>query len=227
MKITTVLFDLDGTLIDSSKDLCFAYNELLKAHNRPPAPEEQLKNDVAHGINPLFERDFSAQKGTLKNKVLRKEFTKLYEANLTTHTKLFTGIDLVLEFLNQSKTPWGIVTNKIERFTHPIIEHFEPLRHAQILICSDTLPQKKPDPFPVIYACEQLGATPSKTAFIGDTEIDIIAAKRAGTKGIAVGYNRPISAETAHQWGAVALIHEPKELLHWLMGNIDDKNENR
>jgi 2-phosphoglycolate phosphatase len=225
MNITTVLFDLDGTLIDSSRDLCSAYNKLLCAYHLPPIPEEQLKKDVAHGINPLFQRDFGAQKGTLKNKMLRSAFTQLYEANLTTETSLFAGIDSVLQFLNQSQTPWGIVTNKIERFTRPIIEHFELLRHTKTLICGDTLAQKKPQAFPIIYACQQLGAIPEKTAFIGDTEIDITAANRAGAKGIAVAYNSPITAENARKWGAAALVHEPRELLHWLMENINHEQK--
>jgi len=225
MNITAVLFDLDGTLIDSSKDLCFAYSELLRNHNLPPVPPKQLKNDVAHGINHLFERDFGAKVGTLKNKELRKAFTALYEANLTTHTEIFAGIESVLDLLNQTQTPWGIVTNKIERFTRPIIEHFEALRPTQTLICSDTLPRKKPDPYPIIYACQQLRATPAQTAFVGDTHIDISAANRAGAKGIAVGYNMPISAETAQAWGAHALIHQPADLLRWLEENLSNEQK--
>lgn len=217
--IATVLFDLDGTLIDSSKDLCFAYTELLDSHNLPFPPKDELKNDVAHGINHLFERDFSAQVGTLKNKQLRKRFTEIYSNNSTRHTDLFSGIDAVLQFLNQAKIPWGIVTNKIERFTKPIVNHFEALRQTQALVCGDTLPQKKPDPYPITYACQKLNATPVRTAFIGDTKIDIVAAKRAGAKGICVDYNMPIDADVAQDWGASALIHQPKELLAWLEKN--------
>jgi N-acetyl-D-muramate 6-phosphate phosphatase len=219
LKISAVLFDLDGTLIDSSKDLCYSYNELLRLHNQPEAPPLQLKNDVAHGINQLFERDFSAKVGSSKNKQLRKAFTEIYEANSTRHTCLFSGVDLVLQFLNDARIPWGIVTNKIERFTKPIIQHFQELRETQTLVCGDTLSLRKPDPYPITYACQQLHATPANTAFIGDTEIDLVASRRAGTKGVAVDYNIPIPAEMAQTWGATTLLHQPKELLEWLKKN--------
>lgn len=217
--ISTVLFDLDGTLIDSSKDLIAAYCELLKEHGLIPPCLQQLKQDVAHGINHLFERDFSAQPGTKKNKELRQAFTQIYENQLTQHTVLFTGIDAILQFLSDHQIPWGIVTNKIERFTHPIVDHFEPLRAAQIVVCGDTLPERKPDPHPITYACQKLQATPNKTAFVGDTQIDILAAKRAGAKGIAVGYNIPISAVEAEEWGANVLLDQPGDLLVWLKDN--------
>ena len=214
--ITTVLFDLDGTLIDSSKDLIAAYEQLLQQHQIPSPGFSQLKDDVAHGINHLYERDFGAKPGSGRCKQLRAEFTRIYEDNLTLHTELFTGIDQVLHQLNERHIPWGIVTNKIERFTQPIIAHFAELRPSQTLICGDTLPQRKPDPHPITYACQQLRAIPEQTAFVGDTHIDIVAATRAGAKGIAVDYNMPITAEQARSWGATALLHQPAELWAWL-----------
>jgi phosphoglycolate phosphatase len=218
--ISTVLFDLDGTLIDSSKDLMAAYLQLLAEHERDAPSAQQLKHDVAHGVNHLFERDFGAKPGTPKNKQLRREFTHIYESNLTQYTELFAGIGTILEQLTQRDIPWGIVTNKIERFTRPIIEHFAELRPTQTLICGDTLSQKKPDPFPITYACQQLQAIPEKTAFVGDTQVDIVAAKRAGAKGVAVDYNIPIAAKDAQAWGATVLLHQPADLWAWLENRL-------
>lgn len=214
--IETVLFDLDGTLIDSSKDLSYAYNQLLRSHDLPEQSHQQLKSDVAHGVFHLFERDFGAQRGTQKSKQLRAKFTAFYEANLTRHTSIFSGLESVLDFLNTKQLAWGIVTNKPERFTRPIIDHFDALQKTQVLICGDTLPKCKPDPHPIIYACQHLRATPAKTAFVGDTHVDMIASARAGTQGIAVSYNQPIDPKDAKEWGAVALAENPAELLNWL-----------
>lgn len=214
--ITCVLFDLDGTLIDSSKDLIAAYQELLQRHNINSPGLQQLKTDVAQGINHLYERDFAAKQDSRRFKELRAEFTQIYEANLTRHTELFPGIDQVLLKLSERNIPWGIVTNKIERFTQPIIAYFAELRSTQSLVCGDTLPQRKPDPHPITYACQQLRAIPEQTAFVGDTQIDILAATRARAKGIAVDYNIPITAEQAQAWGATALLHQPADLWAWL-----------
>lgn len=214
--IRTLLFDLDGTLIDSSKDLSFAYNQLLQDNNLPAPDPLQLKSDVAHGINHLIVKDFAAPMGSSVFKKMRRHFTAIYEANLTQQTALFPGMEAVLDFVIASELPWGIVTNKIKRFTQPIIDHFPLLKQTHVLVCGDTVSQSKPDPHPVLYACQQLRAIPAETALVGDTANDALSAKRAGVKSVMVDYNMPLSADMIATWQADAWLHTPEELLIWL-----------
>lgn len=213
--ISAVLFDLDGTLIDSARDLATAYNTLLTQHGHDTQTEDRFRQDITLGLGALFERDFSANPRSAKRKKLRDEFTAIYLQIITEHTQFFPGIESALTYLSQENIPWGIVTNKAERFTNVLMHRLPPLQKAAVVVCGDTLPRKKPHPQPLIYACERLNCIPAQTVMIGDTETDMVAAKRAGTQALAVGYNGMVSDETARAWGAQGVVQTPEDLSRW------------
>lgn len=187
-EIKGVLFDLDGTLIDSAPDLYNCINKVLIDHNKPKVEFSKFRKLVSRGTQTIIEECFDdhLEDGMLER--LRNQFWRYYSSSLTDKTEFFPGIDIVLDYLTQGNIPWGIVTNKIEKFAKPIINHFGWDMHAAAIIYGDTLTVSKPDPEPLLVAAEQLKIEPKNCVYIGDTSTDIVAAKAAKMTNIIVGY---------------------------------------
>ncbi len=215
MTLSGMLFDLDGTLIDSGKDLAFAYNALRKKHGLPPLAMETLKPAVAYGINPLICRDFQVTQNHPDFAKYRREFTVIYTENLTKHTVLFAGVADLLNHLNETGIPWGIVTNKPKRFAIPTVEFFPEFSKAACMIAGDTLSYAKPHPYPLQHACSILNTAPAKTGMVGDTEVDIQAAQAAGCPSFAVTYGYQLQSSIP-SWNATAIIDHPLDMVSWL-----------
>jgi len=216
MTLKGMLFDLDGTLIDSGLDLANAYNLLREENDLEALPLSTLKPLVAYGIVPLICNHFNVEPGTESFKRYRDAFTRLYTQHLTEHTIVFDGVTEMLNTLDDKDIPWGIVTNKPKRFALPIVEAFPTFAQSRCVIAGDTLSHAKPHPFPLQHACEHLRTAPNQTGMVGDTEIDIQAGQRAGCDTFAVtyGYQHPDRIPT---WNATAIINHPEELLPFLI----------
>ena len=186
--VNGVLFDLDGTLIDSAPDLHSCINKVLVDNNKQIVEFSKLRKLISQGSENIIKGCFDGQLDDKVMKRLRDQFWEYYSRSLTDKTEVFQDIDTVLCNLGQKKIPWGIVTNKIERQAKPIIKHFKWDTHATSLVYGDTLASSKPSPKPLLMAAEQLKINPKNCVYIGDTSTDIMAAKAAKMMSIVVGY---------------------------------------
>jgi phosphoglycolate phosphatase len=211
--IKAVLFDLDGTLIDSAPDLIAALNWLRNLEGLAPLEVGPMSRYISHGAQGILKAGMPTadEKQFAKWKSL---FLERYAAVGYCESRLYHGIPEVLENLQAKHIPWGVVTNKMTTLTLPILKSAGLERNAACVVCGDTLKQSKPDPAPVLYACAQLGIQPADTLFAGDDLRDIQAGLSAGTMTAAVLYGYGLSANDAMQISRDVTIHSPEEFIH-------------
>jgi len=185
--LSAVLFDLDGTLLDSAPDLIAALNWLRSSEGLPPLENANMSRHVSHGAAGILKAGMPA---TTENKFeeWKSVFLDQYASVGYRESRLYPGIPEVLDALERLNVPWGIVTNKIESLTLPILQSAGLAKRAACVVCGDTLNRNKPDPAPVLFACDQLGVSPVNTLFAGDDVRDLQAGKSAGTRTAAVLY---------------------------------------
>lgn len=208
-----VFFDLDGTLADTAPDLVAAANQLLIARNLPPKQYEVLRPCASAGARGLIGGAFGINTDHPDFIPLRDEFFANYENALLVNSVLFEGIDHLLNQLDGAKLPWGIVTNKSERFTHPLTELMGLRQRAASTVSGDTTPHSKPHPEPILHAARIANIDPSKSVYVGDDIRDIVAGKAAGMQTIAAAYGYCGCEEPPESWGADYLVRHPLELL--------------
>jgi len=208
-----VFFDLDGTLADTAPDLVAAANQLLIARKRAALPYEVLRPRASAGARGLIAGAFGIEPGHPDFNHLRDEFFANYESALLVNSVLFDGIDELLNQLDQAKLPWGIVTNKHERFTHPLTELMGLRQRAASTVSGDTTPHAKPHPEPILHAAKLAQVDPTKGLYVGDDIRDIVAGKAAGMKTVAAAYGYCGCAEPPEAWGADFLVETPQELM--------------
>ena len=205
-----VLFDLDGTLLDSAPDFVASLDNLLARHNQPKLDPEIIRSHVSDGSWKLTSLGFNIDISDEKCTVLRNELLEEYESNLLQHGGVFDGINELLTSLKEDNIPYGIVTNKPLRFAKPILMNEVAFKHCKTLICPDHLNAIKPDPEGILRGCKNLGLHPDECIYVGDHEKDLEAGINAGTKVIACyfGYSLKPSAHNNHILGA----NHPNEL---------------
>jgi phosphoglycolate phosphatase len=208
-----VFFDLDGTLADTAPDLGAALNRLLREEGREPLAHAVLRPHVSAGARGLLHIGFGIEPDNPDYHALRERFLAIYERALCEHTALFPGMDAVLDALEARGIAWGVVTNKPERFTLPLMEALGLSARAAAIVGGDTTAKAKPDPLPLFHACTAAGVTATASAYVGDDLRDIQAGRAAGMRTFAaawgyLGDGLPIGA-----WGADRLIAEPAALL--------------
>jgi 2-phosphoglycolate phosphatase len=208
-----VFFDLDGTLADTAPDLVAAANQLLITRNLPPKQYEVLRPCASAGARGLIGGAFGINTDHPDFIPLRDEFFANYEKALLVNSVLFEGVDHLLNQLDSAKLPWGIVTNKSERFTHPLTELMGLSQRAASTVSGDTTPHSKPHPEPILHAARVANIDPSKSVYVGDDIRDIVAGKAAGMKTIAAAYGYCGCEEPPEAWGADYLVRHPSELL--------------
>ena len=208
-----IFFDLDGTLADTAPDLVAAANKLLLARNLDPLPYEVLRPCASAGARGLINGAFGIDSDHPDFNTLRDEFFTNYEKALLVDSVIFDGVDLLLNRLDQAKLPWGIVTNKSERFTNPLTDLMGLRQRAISTVSGDTTPYSKPHPEPILHAARIANIDPSKSIYVGDDIRDVVAGKAAGMQTIAAAYGYCGCAEPPESWGADYLVHHPLELL--------------
>ena len=214
--VSAVLFDLDGTLIDSAPDLGAAADKMRVDRGVPSLPLSHYRHmsgagargliGVAFGISPEHQ-DFPA---------LRDEFLNNYEQCMTERTFAFEGVSDLIARLVAINLPWGVVTNKAARFAVPLTRAMPLFDSARTLVCGDTTPHTKPHPAPLLEAARQLDIAPAQCLYVGDDERDIVAGLAAGMGTVAAGYGYLGKAAQPSSWGAHALINSPAALLQLL-----------
>ena len=213
---SSVLFDLDGTVVDTAQDLAEALNALLQQHSQPTLAIETIRPYVSAGTPALLQLGFNLTPADSDYANKAATFAELYQQSLATKSKLFTGIQEVLDFCRQQALPWGIVTNKPERFTTPLMRHLKLDSLSHSCVSGDTLPLSKPHPEPLLLACQQMHADPKRCLYIGDAERDIIAGKRAGMQTAAALYGYLLPNVNPQDWNATFYVEHPLEILKLL-----------
>ena len=215
-----VLFDLDGTLIDTAPDMGGALNNLLIEENLPPLPLEFIRPFVSQGGLVLTRLGFAERVAEAEIEPLRQRFLQHYRAVVADNSRLFDGLELVLEDLEARAIPWGIVTNKPEWLTHPLLEQLGLATRSAVVIGGDTLAQRKPHPRPLLEAARRIGIDNEQCIYVGDDERDIVAGKAARMKTLVAAYGYIEDADTIDSWNADGIIDRPTDLLqHPLMKN--------
>ncbi len=212
--IKAVLFDLDGTLLDTASDLAETVNTVLQKYNHAPIPFSQLRSNIGQGLGALLKMSLQEDHPQF-TQMLSECFTH-YGSHSTQATRLFPGMEKVLAHLNKQKLPWGIVTNKPTHLTKDILEHFKIDQQAACVVCGDTLSKSKPDPAPILHACQLLKYSPANCLYVGDTQIDVLASKRAGTPILVALYGYLGPAATPLTWQADGYIEQPEEIISWI-----------
>lgn len=208
-----VLFDLDGTFADTAPDLAFALNAALEHFNRPVLSLEQIRPAVSHGGIALIRLGFQIEPNTPGFEERRQTLLQIYLDNICRHSRLFEGMEQVLNALAANNIPWGIVTNKPAWLTDPLMAQLPLPQHSSCIVSGDTCTHNKPHPEPILYACDLLGAAPAKTLYVGDAERDLIAGRAAGNTTVCAlfGYIQP--EDQPDLWPADHYIHQAIDLL--------------
>ncbi|PCH52969.1 MAG: phosphoglycolate phosphatase [Cellvibrionales bacterium] len=211
LECRAVLFDLDGTLLDTAPDFALSLNELLARKNRPPLTETAIRAIVSNGSAGLIAHAFECGEEDIEFEKIRAEFLEIYLDNLCQKTRPFPGIEDLLTRLGKQNIPWGIVTNKPSLYTEAILEKLKLQPAPGAVVCPDHVDNVKPHPEPVLLGCEQLGIEPRHTVYIGDHRRDIESGQEAGTITIAAAYGY-IDEDHPDTWGAHHLVHHADEI---------------
>lgn len=216
MMLGAVLFDLDGTLIDSAPDLAGALNRLRGQRGLPPLPYTQLRPLVGSGARGMVGAGFGLAPGDGGFDALRDAFLAEYERGMLRDTKIFEQGDQLMSTLSRHEIPWGIVTNKVTRFAEPVVAGLGLKTRSRVLICGDTTAHAKPHPAPLLAAAEHINVPTSLCVYVGDDLRDIQAGRSAGMRTVAVGWGYHGIADRVDDWGADFIAQTPEELLNWL-----------
>ena len=213
--MTAVLFDLDGTLLDTARDMATAMNALRAEASLPALPFESVRPYVSHGATAMVRLGFPQLREPEFN-VLRDRFLILYRDCLAEETQLFAGMPELLGALELAGIPWGIVTNKPTWLTEPLLDALQLRERAGSLVCGDTFPERKPHPRPLLHAAAELAVAPESCLFVGDAERDIKAARAAQMRALIARFGYIGPADRIDEWLADGCIDSPLEILDWL-----------
>ncbi|MPS28796.1 phosphoglycolate phosphatase [Pigmentiphaga sp.] len=208
-----VLFDFDGTLADTAPDLAAAANQQRLRRGLPALPYEQLRPMASHGARGLLGVALGLTPDSPEYEACKQQFLDDYAANIAVHTVLFPGVEDLLANLVQEGWTWGIVTNKVTRFTTPLVRHLALEQHSAVVVCGDTTAHSKPHPEPLLHAAREVGVAPQSCLYVGDDQRDIVAGKAAGMKTIATAYGYCGDGVPVEAWGADTVVASVPDLL--------------
>ncbi|MEO8309219.1 MAG: phosphoglycolate phosphatase [Pseudomonadota bacterium] len=215
-QIRGVLFDLDGTLLDTAPDMIVALNTLLAQEGRAPLPYALARTQVSHGSTGMLKQAFPQVAQGNEFEQLRERFLALYSQHLAQETALFPGCDTVLQTLAVKGMAWGIVTNKPAFLTEPLLKALHLAQRAGCVVSGDTLPQRKPHPAPLLHAAGLLALPPQQCVYVGDAQRDVQSAHAADMQVLLAMYGYLGPDDQPETWQADAQIQSPLEILQWL-----------
>jgi 2-phosphoglycolate phosphatase len=215
LALTAVLFDLDGTLLDTAPDMVGALNSLRLESGLAPLPFAEVRAQVSHGSSRLVQIGFP-EADTQRFALLQRRFLDLYAARLAAETRLFEGMDQVLLELSRRGLAAGIVTNKPARLTDALLEQLGLRARFACVVSGDTLNERKPHPLPMRHAAKLAGAAPDACVYVGDAQRDVQAAHAAGMRALVAVYGYLRADEDWPAWGGDGSIERPADLLDWL-----------
>lgn len=210
-----VLFDLDGTLLDTAPDMAGALNQLLADEGMEALPFERIRPHVSHGALRLVRLAFG-EPDKERFERLRSRFLDFYRGRLADNTRIFDGFDVVLDALEIAGLRWGIVTNKPGWLTAPLLEALGLSARCGCVVSGDTLAERKPHPMPLIHAATLLGLEAGECVYMGDAERDVQAARNAGMIPLVAGFGYIDAGEDPNAWKPDGIIGRPTDLIEWL-----------
>lgn len=214
--IDAVLFDLDGTLIDSAPDLAAAADKMRTDRGLASLPLSQYRPMAGAGARGMIGVAFGLTPDDAAFSALREEFFANYEACMTERTYAFDGVAELIAKIDQAGLKWGVVTNKSARFTLPLTQAMPLFGTAQAIVSGDTTPHAKPHPAPLLEAARRLKVAPARCIYVGDDERDMVAGRAAGMPTVAAAYGYLGATTDMQGWFADATITKPALLLNLL-----------
>ena len=215
--VQAVLFDLDGTLIDSAPDLGAAVDKMRVDRGMSSLPLAHYRPMAGAGARGMIALAFGYTPDHPDYEAMKEEFFRNYESCVTERTFAFEGVAQMIAALVAAKLPWGVVTNKSKRFAEPLTQAMPLFKSSAVLICGDTTPHAKPHPEPLFEAARRLSVDPARCVYVGDEERDIVAGLAAGMGTVAATYGYLGAKADPGEWGAHAAIKSPAELLQLLV----------
>lgn len=203
-------------MIDTAPDLIASLNTLRSEQGLPDMAEGHLQSVVSHGSGAMVQRGFDLAATDPAFEPLRQRFLSLYRERVSQASRAYEGMDELLETLEGLGLPWGVVTNKPGWLAEPLLDDLGYGHRAACLVAGDTLPCRKPDPRPVLLACEELGMAPADCVMVGDAQRDVEAGRLAGTLTLVALFGYIGAEDRVTAWGADGLIGHPLEVLRWL-----------
>jgi phosphoglycolate phosphatase len=210
-----VLFDLDGTLLDTAPDMIGALNRLLQEESREPLPFAAVRSSVSHGAVRLIKVGFPDAQGAEFER-LRLRFLDVYAAHLAGATRLFAGLEDVLAAFEADGLPWGVVTNKPGWLTDPLLQQLGLAQRACCIVSGDTVAERKPHPLPLLHAARVAGVAANRCVYVGDAERDIAAGRAAGMQTVVAAYGYLGDDDRPESWQADGIITRPEQVVDWL-----------
>ncbi|MEO7743899.1 MAG: phosphoglycolate phosphatase [Usitatibacter sp.] len=214
--LAAVLFDLDGTLADTAPDMARTVNLMRDRRGLAPVPDSQVRPHVSSGARGMICSAFGMRTDHPDYATMRAEFLDLYVDNLCIATRLFPGMEALLDAIEASGLKWGVVTNKFERMARLVMAGLGLSERAGVIVGGDTCPRAKPFPDPLLHAAAVLGVEPARTLYIGDDERDVQAARAAGMPVIVAGYGYLGEERAPSLWGADAIMQSVAEIDAWV-----------
>lgn len=207
-----LLFDLDGTLADTAPDLVAVLNRMLLEAGRPPIPFAIARNEVSHGAVGLIRLGFGLEPKAEVDADQRQHFLDIYERIGHFNSRLFIALENIISISSRIGARWGIVTNKPQSLTEPLLDVLGVRATAEVVVSGDTLAERKPHPAPLLHAAAVLGIDPTNCIYLGDAERDVIAGRAAGMRTIATGYGYIRPSENIADWQADAIVWHPRRI---------------
>ncbi|MEQ1599764.1 MAG: HAD-IA family hydrolase [Methylotenera sp.] len=214
--INTILFDLDGTLVDTAPDLGHALNIQLERHGKKPLSDATIRPFASHGSKGLLGLGFGITPEDTDFLAKREEYLNIYDEVFTRSPKLLDGVAELLQLIESKELKWGVVTNKPRRFTNRLIESMKLRLQPACVVSGDDAPQPKPSPATLLLACSLVGVKPENCIYVGDAERDIQAGKAAGMKTVVALFGYIDKTDKPAEWGADVMIKTPADLLSFL-----------
>ena len=212
MRLRAVLFDMDGTLVDSAPDFIAICQAMRAARELPPLDAQRIRDCVSGGAKAMVCTSFAIDEYHPDFEALRLEFLDRYVEHCAVLTRPFDGIERLLDDLEHARLRWGVATNKPLRFAEPIMQRLGLSSRASVLVCPDHVSRSKPDPEMLLLACRQLALEPQQVLYVGDDARDIEAGQAAGTRTVAVRYGYIHPDDNPAHWGADHVVDSPDEL---------------
>jgi N-acetyl-D-muramate 6-phosphate phosphatase len=219
-RCNAVLFDLDGTLVDTAPDMVAVLQDMQRAHDVEPVDYELGRAYVSNGALGLLSLGFPDTEHAVGSD-LHRDYLERYALRVCEASSLFSGLDRLLEILDAAGLPWGVVTNKPAYLTDPLLEGLALSARSACAVSGDTLPQRKPDPAPLLHACELAGLLPQDTVYVGDSSRDIEAGRNAGMATIAAAYGYVTPDDDPRRWGADLIVADTAQLTQILLKAVN------